>query len=271
MLKKLSLTALAISLILILVGCNAQSAQELQLRTTAQQIRQAVQIELNELDLDLANASAELSTTGLSGTEARRILNELTNKYPLIIDASTTDAAGKMVTVAPDAYSNYEGTDISTQDVVIQLNETKKPLLSQMFPAVEGMDAVVIMWPVFSQNGDFMGSVSALFVPATLLSPASEPILRGTDIALDVMQLDGLDIYNSNGVDTGINIFTYPEFQQYTDLIALGHQMVAEESGSGSYTIKSYETGELVKKAAYWETVKLHDTPWRVVTTQNIK
>jgi hypothetical protein len=271
MLKKSSLTALAISLTLMLAGCTAPGAQELQLKTTTQQIQQAVQIELNELDLDLSNAAAELSRTGLSGPEARNVLNGLTDKYPFIIDTCTTDTVGKMVTVAPDAYSSYEGTDISTQDVTIKMNETRKPLLSQMFPAVEGMDAVVIMWPVFSQNGDFTGSVSALFKPETFLYGPSDPFLKGTDISIDVMQLDGLDIYNSKGVDTGINVFTDPDFQQYTDLQALCHRMVDRESGSGSYTIHAYETGKLTKKMAYWETVKLHDTSWRVVSTQNIK
>jgi hypothetical protein len=271
MLKKLCLAALTISLILLLAGCTTPSAQELQLKTTTQKIQQAVQTELNELDLAVSNAAAELSRTGLSGPEARNILKGLADKYAFIIDTCTTDTAGIMVTVAPEAYTIYEGMDISQQDVTIKINETHKPLLSQLFPAVEGMDAIVIMWPVFSQNGDFIGSVSALFKPEKFLYGASDPFLQGTDISIDVMQLDGLDIYNSKGVDTGINVFTYPEFQQYTDLIALCHRMVDQESGSGSYTIHAYETGELVTKLAYWETVKLHDTDWRVVSTQNIK
>ena len=73
MLKKLSLTALAISLILMLAGCTTQNAQELQMKTTNQQIQQAIQIELNELGLDMSNAAAELSLTGLSGAEARQL------------------------------------------------------------------------------------------------------------------------------------------------------------------------------------------------------
>jgi hypothetical protein len=259
--------ALALSLILIATyGCAAPSAQELQLKTTTQQIQQAVQTELNKLDLDLSNAAAELSHSGLSGPEARNILNGLATEYPSVIDVCTTDPAGEMVTVAPDAYSRYEGTDISQKTVTIKFNETKKPMLSQMFPAVEGMNAVVIIWPIVSQNGEFMGSVHALFKPETLLSGASEPIIRGTDISIDVMQLDGLDLYNSSGIDTGLNLFTDPVFQQYTDLIALGHQMVAEESGTGSFTIVSHDTGKMVKKQAFWETVKLHDTAWRVVS-----
>jgi hypothetical protein len=264
--------ALALSLILVsMYGCTGSTSQEEQLRTTTLKIQEAVQSELDNLDRDMSAAASELSRAGLSGPEARQILNGLTSKYPFVIDSCTTDVAGKMVTIAPDAYSSYEGTDISTQDVMIKLNETKKPVLSRVFTAVEGMDAVVIIWPVFSEKGDFIGSVSALFKPEKFLYGASDPFLKGADISLDVMQLDGLDIYNSKGVDTGLNVFTYPEFQQYEDLQALCHRMVDQESGTGSYTITSYETGKLVKKMAYWETVKLHDTAWRVVSTQNIK
>ena len=267
MLKKLFFTALAISLILMLAGCTAQSAQELQLKTTNQQIQQAIQTELNELDLDLSNAAAELSLTGLSGAEARQVLNEVNKKYPFIIDTCATDVDGKMVTIEPAAYSSYEGTDISTQEVTVKFNETRQPTLSQMFTAVEGTDAVVLAWPIVSQDGDFMGSVSSLFVPETLLSGASEPILRGTDIAIDVFQLDGLDIYDSTGHDTGKNLFADPAVQQFTDLIAMGHQMVAQESGTGSYTNIDPATGKTVKKQAYWSTVKLNDTAWRIMST----
>jgi hypothetical protein len=258
-------TALAISLIL-LAGCAARNAQALQLKTATQQIQQAVQTELNKLDLDMSNAAAELSRTGLSGPEARNILNGLAMKYPLLIDVITTDSTGKMVTVAPDAYSKYEGTDISRQNVTIKFDETKKPMLSQMFPAVESMDAVVIMWPVFSEKGEFIGSLSALFQPKTLLSGASGPILRGTDITIDVVQLDGLDLYDSGGYNTGLNLFTDPSFEPYTDLIAMGHQMVAQESGTGSYTIVNHATNQMVKKQAYWATVGLHGTEWRIMS-----
>jgi hypothetical protein len=263
--------ALALSLMLILVyGCMGPASQEVQLKTATLQIQQAVQSELDNLDLDMSAAASQLSGTGLSGPEARQILNVLYSRHPFIIDTCTADIAGKMVTVAPDAYSSYEGSDISQQDVTVKFNETKKPMLSQMFTAVEGMDAVVIIGPVLSQNGDFMGSLSALFKPETLLAAASEPTLRGTGIALNVIQLDGLNIYDSQGNDTGKNLFTDPSFQPYTDLISLGHRMVAEESGSGSYTFIDHTTGKTVKKQAFWASVGLHDTAWRLVSVYKV-
>jgi len=270
MFKKLFIVAIALSLILA-AGCAGPDATQVELKTTNQQITQAVQAELDKLDLDMRNAAAELSRTGLSGDEARNILAGLAAKYPFIIDNCTTDPAGKMVTIAPDAYRNYEGTDISTQDVTVKFMQTKKPMLSQMFPAVEGMNAVVLMWPIETQNAEFAGSMSALFEPKTMISGASEPVLRGTDIVIDVFQLDGLDIYDSTGYDTDKNLFTDPAAQQLTDLIAMGHRMMSEESGSGSYNSIHPQTQVTVAKQAYWGTVKLHDTSWRIMCSKVVQ
>jgi len=261
----------ALSLMIVLAyGCTGSLNHEEQLKTTTLQIQEAVQSELDNLDSDLSGAASKLSGTGLSGPEARQILNELCSKHPFIIDSCTTDVAGKMVTVAPEAYSSYEGSDISTQDPMVKLRETKEPMLSQVFTAVEGIDAVVLMWPILSEKGDFIGSISALFKPETLFATTVEPMIKEAGIALNIMQLDGLNIYDSEGADTGKNLFTDPTFQPYKDLIELGHRMVTEESGTGSYTFTSQATGKTVKKQAFWVSVGLHGTAWRLVSVQEV-
>lgn len=260
----LLVSVIALSLMLILAyGCTGSVNQEEQLKTTTLQIQKAVQLELDNLDSDLSAAASELSRTGLSSPEARQILNGLCSKYPFIIDCATADDAGNMVTVAPEAYSSYEGSYIHTENVAA-------PILSQMSTAVEGMDAVAIVWPIFSEKGDLMGALSALFKPETLFTGIVEPARRGTTIELDVMQLDGLTIFDSQGEDMGKNLLTDPEFQPYKDLMELGSRMVAEESGSGSYTFISHTTGKTVKKQAFWASVKLHGTAWRLASVQEV-
>jgi len=271
--KRFSLVAIfALSMMIILTyGCASSFNHEGQLKTTALQVQEAVQLELDNLDSDLSGAASELSRTGLSGPEARQILNGLCSKHPFVIDSCTTDVAGKMVTVAPEAYSSYEGSDISTQDPVVKMRETKEPVLSQIFPVVENIDAVVLMWPIFSEKGDFIGSLSALFKPEALLATEVEPVLKGTDIEVNVMQLDGLTIYDSEGADTGKNLLTDPSFQAYKELVELGARIAAEESGSGSYTFINHATGKPVKKQAFWVIVGLHDTAWRLVSVQQVE
>lgn len=270
MLKRFILvTVIALSLMPVLTyGCTEPVNQGDQLVTLTLEIQQAVQSELYNLDLDMAATATALSNTGLSGTKARQILNELYGTYPFVIDCLTADDAGIIVTVAPNAYWRYEGWDISQQPVTVKFNELKRPMLSQMFPAVEGMDAVVVIWPVQSPQGSFIGSLSALFKPASLLAMTAEQRLKGTGIALNVMQLDGLTIYDSEYKDAGKNLLTDPEFQPYTELVALGQRIVAEESGYGNYTFIDRTTGKTVKKEAFWATVGLHGTEWRLVSEQ---
>jgi hypothetical protein len=274
MLRQRFFLAVVLALSLMFVpayGCTGSVNREAQLKATTLQIQKAVQSELDKLDSDLSDAASKLAGTGLSGPEARQILNGLCSKYPFVIDSCTADIAGKMVTVAPEAYSSYEGSDISEYGPTVKLRETKKPMLSQVFRAVEGMDAAVIMWPIFSETGDFIGSLSALFNPETLLAMVAEPTLKGTGIALNVMQLDGLNIYDSEGADTGKNLLTDPSFQPYKELVELGSRIAAEESGSGSYKSINHATGETVKKQAFWVSVGLHGTAWRLASVQQVE
>jgi hypothetical protein len=268
--KRLSLIAvftLCVTLILV-YGCTDSVKQEDQLKVTTLQVQKAVQSELDSLDRDLSGAASKLSRTGIEGAEARQILNGLCSSHPYLIDCSTVNIADKMVTVAPEAYERYEGSDISTHDVTVKFNETKKPTLSQMFTAVEGMDAVAIRWPILSEKGDFIGSLGALFKPETLFTSIVEPALKGTNIGeVNVLQLDGLTIFGSAG-DTGKNLLTDPELKPYKDLVALGTTMIAQESGTGSYTITSHTTGKMVKKQVFWVSIKLHNTAWRLVSVR---
>jgi len=263
--KRFSLVmALALSLVLILAyGCTGPTSQEVQLKNATLKIQQAIQSELDNLDRDLSAAAAELSRTGLSGPEARQVLTGLYSKYPFIIDFATADTAGKIISIAPEGYSSYEGAFITTEKV-------EKPVLRHELVMIEFAYTVAIIWPILSENGDSIGSVSALFEPQKFFTVIVVPALIETGMAVNVMQLDGLNIYDSQGNDTGKNLFTDPSFQPYKDLIALGHRMVARDSGSDSYTFIDYTTGKTVKKQAFWASVGLHGTDWRLVSVQEV-
>jgi hypothetical protein len=248
-----------------LSACSYPVAEQSMLNGTATGFKQIVQRDLDQLDADAESAAEALGKTGLSGSEARQILDNLYRKNDYVVDCCATDASGKMVTIMPEIYSRYEGSDISGQEVTIEYNQTKKPMLSKVFTAVEGFDAVVLIWPVVSDKSEDIGSLSVLFKPETLFNKAANTILSGNKIEIEVIQVDGLTLYDSSDEDTGTNLFTDPRFQPYTELISLGHKIAGQESGSGSYSYKSNENSQLVKKDAYWVSAGLHGTSWRIV------
>jgi hypothetical protein len=259
------LSVLVLSMLVILIfGCTAPP--DAQLKSITQQIQKAVQAELDSMDNDLLATAAALSQAGLSGDGARSILNGLTQKHAIIIDSCAIDTAGIMVTCSPQTYNKYEGSDVSRQDVMVAFYKEKKPMLSKVFTSVEGIDSVIIIAPILSAKGDFTGSLSMLFEPQALFAATAEPILKGTDVIMNVMQLDGLTIYDSEYADVGLNLLTDPAFKLYPELVDFGRKIAGQKSGVGGYTFINHATSETVKKEAYWETAGLHGTEWRLVS-----
>jgi acetolactate decarboxylase len=231
----------------------------------ATQVQKVVQAKLDLLDRDISKAAGWLSSMPLNGPEARQVLNDLYSRQPGIIDLVATDAAGTMVTFVPDSYKKYEGRFVGDDEKMKNFNRDKKPVLSSMFRTVEGIDAMVIMWPVFSEKGVFTGSLSALFRPDQLLPGEFEKVTGESGIEFIILQTDGLLLFNTGGDETGKNLFTDPIYEPSAELIALGRNIVAQEFGSGSYTFPSHETGKQAKKQAAWVSAGLHGTNWRLI------
>jgi hypothetical protein len=255
---------LVVALFVMLVpafGCAAPAGDEAQMKATVEKIQQGVQAELNKLDADMADAALKLKGTGLSGDGARQILNGLCTKYPYLVDCSTVDTAGKIVTMAPDANRRYEGSNIGTQDV-------RAPVLSGYLSAVEGVMAVSLMRPVVDEKGQQVGIIDALFTPGAMLSGFVAPALKGTGLAMNVLQTDGMTIFDLPQNDTGKNLLTDAEYKEYKELVALGSRFVAEGSGTGTYTYPGHQDAKPTKKLAVWSSVNLHGTAWRLIAVQ---
>jgi polar amino acid transport system substrate-binding protein len=155
-----------------------------------------IQGSLNDMDMAVAGASEQLSAAGLEGTNARKVLQNLTNSNHNFAEAVTISPEGKIVAAEPAIYSGSEGADISKQDATVRLLKTKTPLLSLVFPLVEGFNAFIILYPVFSPSGAFMGGVSASIKPADFLGAIISPKLKGTNYSAWLIQKNGLVLYD---------------------------------------------------------------------------
>jgi hypothetical protein len=170
-----------------------------------------------------------------------------------------------MVLVEPAEYAVFEGRDISAQEQIIRLRESKKPVLSNVIKTVEGIDAVDLEHPVFSSQGEFAGSVSLLFRPESLRSYILAPVLQGMPAEAFVMQTDGRILYDADKEEVGRMLFDDPLYKPFPQLLALGTLISREKKGAGSYEFKQEGSEKMVKKDAHWTTVGLHGTEWRLV------
>jgi hypothetical protein len=270
--RLLLVAILSLSLMLMpAYSCTSQTSQGEQLKTATLQIKHAVQLELDNLDRDLSAAAAEMTNTGLSGPEAGQILNRLYSKYRYMIEFATADTNNKIIAIFPEGYSSFEGAYIAIyENGNISTEKVTKPELRYAVVMFEFFYTDAFIWPIFSSNGKAVGSVSALFEPYKLFARTITPSLIPAGMAVNIIQPDGLSLYASDPANSYKNILTDPAVQPYRDLVKLGQKIVARESGSGSYTYISYNTGKTVKRQACWESVTFHDTQWRVLCTQEV-
>jgi hypothetical protein len=226
-----------------------------------------ISLKLSRIDADLIVAAKGLSKTGLHSPEARKILRGLCRSTPYAVDCATVDSTGIMRTVEPEEYRRFEGADIGKQEQIVRLRATKKPVMSKVIRTVEGFDAVDIEHPVFSSQGEFIGSVSILIRPEALISGVATNLVQGLPIDIWAMQTDGRILYDPDTEEIGKMLFEAPIYEPFPQLQSMGATISKEKSGSGSYEFFAKGLKKPVTKYAYWTSAGLYGTEWRVVAT----
>jgi polar amino acid transport system substrate-binding protein len=243
------------------------------------QIQADVQGSLNDLDLDVANASGDLSATGLEGAAADEVLRRLLETNSNLVEAVTFRKEGKIIAAECRGCKGIEGADISRQEHIAHVLKTKTPTLSKQFLLVEGYNGTALAYPVFSPQGEFLGGISTIIEPDRLLNAVVAPQLHFdidnrsniTDYSFWLMHLDGLIAYDRDASQIGKYLFKDPLYEPYPSLLALGEKMVAARSGHGYYSFQVTQGNRrVVTKESYWTTAGLHDREWRLVVTKMI-
>ena len=244
------------------------------------QIQADVQGRLNDFDADLANAAQNLSITGLEGSDAREVLRKLLETNSNLGSSITFSKEGKIITAEGKGNESAEGADISSQEHIARLLQTKTPVFSKQFLLVEGYNGTSLAYPVFSPQGEFLGGVSAIIEPDKLLNAVVAPQLHFdvstrsniTDYSFWLMHLDGLIAYDRDESQIGKNLFEDPLYSPYPSLLELGEKIIAARSGHGYYDFQVTEGDkEVVTKESYWTTAGLHGREWRLVVTKMIQ
>ncbi|HII07414.1 MAG TPA: hypothetical protein HA349_08930, partial [Methanotrichaceae archaeon] len=139
-------------------------------------------------------------------------------------------------------------------------------------PAVEGFNAVVLEWPIFSASGEMVGSVNALFRPDLLFSSMVEleEVFQDQQVTAWAMQTDGEILYDPDPEEVGKNLFSDPLYKPYVQLLSLGERIASEKSGNGTYEFLGPGLTDPLVKSASWTTVGLHGTEWRLAVVHAV-
>jgi hypothetical protein len=236
--------------------------------TTLKEVKLRLNNFFERIAINISTASKELGSLDLTGKETRRILSGLSKIDLCIVDCSIVSSYGKMITIEPSSYKKLEGSDISKQEQVIYVQNTKKPIMSSLINTVEGMKAIDIEYPIFTAKKKFRGSVSILFRQDKLLSSQVTPILVGTPYELTVLQKNGIILYNSNKKNIGKDVFTVPDNRKSADYYSLLKKILTKTKGEQTYITINNNSKKTVKKRVVWDTVSFYRADWRIVITE---
>jgi len=232
--------------------------------------KKGISVIFASIDKDLSTAAGELSRIDLKGEDARKILSEMYKGKNYVVDCVIVDTASKMAVIEPEEYRKYEGSDISKQAHVIKLLKDKKPIFSDVFTSVEGLKVIDFAYPIFSDKGEFLGSVNMLVKQQALSEDVIVPLVSGLACKAWIMQRDGLIIYDQDQNQIGLNIFADTFFQPFEGLVSFSRTVAMAKDGAGSYDFykKGLDDQAVVKKYAVWDTVSLYGTEWRIIVME---
>ena len=253
---------------------NQDYATRQNMASLLSQMQMRANNELDKLNSSLLGACQQLSTTGLDGAQARKVLSDLVDSSSLIVNAATADAKDVLVAVEPSNYSNIEGQDISAQEQNIRMHQIMQPAMSNMIPLVEGFPGVVMVAPIFDANLKFIGSLSIVIQPYIMLQQTIAPATEGTGFSMWAMQTNATLIYDPDPAQQNKNLLTDPIYVDYPEVQTFTRQVAAQQAGYGTYQYYNLNLDNtakvLVSKEAYWTTIGIYGAEWRLVITHII-
>ncbi len=238
------------------------------LQKNLEDIKSALNSDLESVEADLKAGAAAVSAYGPSSPEAEKLITVYLLKYAFSHSSVVIDTNGVVLSAFPDTSKKLVGLNLSTQAVVADALNDQSPLLSDFFLMEEGFYAVSQSYPVYAKGASYSGFIDMTYKPQDLLGRYIKPVTDNTDLDVRVVQTDGTVIYDTTREEIGQNIFTSPSYSN-GDLQLLFREIVLNKNGTGEYRFCDREWANPVGKYAVWDTAGIDGTEWRIVVIRN--
>ena len=153
--------------------------------------------------------------------------------------------------------------NISGQDHVREILKTHKPVVSDVFQAVQGHEAVAYHVPVFEYD-DFKGSL-AILIPFDVIAKCYlENLVIGETGYAWVISQSGVELYCPVPGHIGGAIFETSK--KFPAVIAMAQKMIQGKSGVATYNydqVRGKRVESVTKHAVYYP-IKLDNTIWSI-------
>ncbi len=222
------------------------------------------------LDGQVEATARSLTATGLAGAKAETVLEDALAADPSVTTAITIARNGTCLAAVPESVASLVGEDLGGREVVRETFDRKVPVMTDVVPLQEGGQAAIIEYPVFGEDECLVGATSITFDPYLLCKEEIEPVLNGTPYTAMVAEAGGRVLYDPDPAEVGRETFNESLYADFPEILAFAHTYAGNWSGHATYSF--YDTGfsRTVQKEAYWTTVGLHGTEWRLIIIREI-
>ena len=173
------------------------------------------------------------------------------------------DAFGKIAYTTP-LDKSVIGRDITGQKHIQEIFETHRPVVSDVFTAVQGYRAIALHVPVFSGD-EFRGTLAVLIDFMTIAKRFLQDIRVGQTGYAWMTSREGIELYCPVPAHTGKSVFE--NCKAFPTILAMANEMVKGRQGVTSYIFDRIKDKELkqIKKHAVYLPIKIVDSFWTIV------
>jgi PAS domain S-box-containing protein len=215
--------------------------------------------------LDLSFFS-EISYISCLNRQGEELLDTFYKKHSdEILAVTRVSADGHILYTAP-FNEKAIGADISNQKHIQTIIKTQKPVVSDVFEAVQGYPTVAYHVPVFN-NGKFNGSLCVLIPFKNLAEAFLKNIKTGENGYAWVISEEGVELYCPVPGHIGKSIFE--TFGKFPSVISMAKKMIQGNQGITTYSYnkrRSEHIEEVTKHAVYFP-IQLDNTFWSIVVS----
>lgn len=225
----------------------------------------------------IASLHTELSTTTLKAElaadsyasyptlkNAQQILATLYQRTTLVHDMLIADENGIVIAVCPNNVKSTLGQDLSSYPPNKETFSHQDAYVSEFMRIENGMEAHLLSVPV-EISGEYAGYISMSFDPYRLFG-AQQQKVQEMGYNIWVMQPDGIQVFDVDISEAGVNLRTDPAYSVVKDTADL---VAANPSGETTYVFTADNGTENVQKTAVWDTLTYGGREWRVVLTKS--
>ena len=203
----------------------------------------------------------------LAGEDADQELSALAG-LPQIVDALTLDDQAVVKAIQPVKYNSLIGETLNDQAHIAVMRSVSSPLLSNYFVALEGRPSIAVEFPLHTSETAYKGSVSLLIDHLKWFDEIADSVLSGTPYGAELIQLDGVVLWDTDSSLIGKNVFTDPSIQHNSDFVRQVGDIASAEQGAGNF-LWAPDATTSAQESCVWSTIKRANAEWRLVVWWN--